>query len=75
MPEVPVLKERKVIAGFRHAGFVYDRQVGSHYIMVHPETNGTAVIPRHGRDIPKGTLKAIVTGAGLTMEEFLRHLR
>lgn len=32
---------------------------------------GLVTVPRHGRDLKRGTLVAIIRQAGLTVEEFL----
>ena len=57
----------------RKAGFVFDRQAkGSHEIWYNPTTKRRTTIPNHqGVDIPKGTLKAIIKEAGLSVEEFI----
>ncbi len=32
-------------------------------------------VPMHRRDMPKGTLRSIIDDAGLTVDEFVTHLR
>ncbi|MEW6095157.1 MAG: type II toxin-antitoxin system HicA family toxin [bacterium] len=69
------------LSGFRYAdiihklqrvGFVFDRHAkGSHEIWWNPENRTRTTIPNHPGDIPEGTVRAIVRGAGLSMEEFL----
>jgi predicted RNA binding protein YcfA (HicA-like mRNA interferase family) len=46
-------------------GFVFTRQSGSHAIFKHPAKKLRVVLPMHGRDIPTGTLHAILKDAGL----------
>jgi len=46
-------------------GFVFTRQSGSHAIFRHPQSKRRAVLPIHSRDIPTGTLHAILKDAGL----------
>ncbi len=74
MTELPSLKPIKVIRKLRKAGFVFDRHAkGSHEIWYNPTTHRWTVIPNHpGKDIPKGTLRAIVQQSGLGFEEFNR---
>ncbi len=74
MSELPSLKPLDVIRKLRKAGFVFDRHAkGSHEIWYNPKTHKRSVIPNHpGRDIPKGTLRAIIREAGLTREEFIQ---
>ena len=74
MTNLPSLKPIEVIRKLRKAGFVFDRHAkGSHEIWYNPTTQKRTVVPNHpGRDIPKGTLRAIVKEAGLTIEKFSR---
>jgi predicted RNA binding protein YcfA (HicA-like mRNA interferase family) len=62
----------EVIKKLRKAGFEFDRQAkGSHEIWYNPVTKRRVTIPNHpGKEIPKGTLRAIIREAGLTSEEF-----
>ena len=73
MTRLPSLKPSEVIHKLRKAGFVFDRHAkGSHEIWYHPETRRRTVVPNHpGKDIPKGTLRAIIDQAGLGLEEFI----
>ena len=70
MTRLPTISWRDVVRALERAGFVFDRQKGGHMVYYHPQTNATAVIPRH-REIKKGTLREILRQAGLTREEFL----
>lgn len=72
MSVLPTLKPIDVIRKLRKAGFVFDRHaMGSHEIWYNPKTHRRTVIPNHpGRDIPKGTLRAIIEQAGLTIDDF-----
>ncbi|MEP9411766.1 MAG: type II toxin-antitoxin system HicA family toxin [Candidatus Brocadia sp.] len=72
MTNLPSLKPIEVIHKLRKAGFVFDRHAkGSHEIWYNPTTRGRTVIPNHpGKDVPRGTLRAIIREAGLTVEEF-----
>ncbi len=74
MTKLPSLKPIEAICKLRKAGFVFDRHAkGSHEIWYNPNTCRRTVIPNHpGRDIPKGTLRAIIREAGLDLEEFNR---
>ncbi len=74
MSSLPVLKPAEVIRKLRKAGFVFDRHAkGSHEIWYNPKTRRRTVIPNHpGKDIPKGTLRAIIQQSGFTIDEFNR---
>jgi len=77
MTKLPVLTAVQVIRGLKKAGFVFDRQAkGSHEVWYNPVTKRRTTVPNHpGSDIPKGTLKAILKQAGLSVEEFLKLIR
>ena len=72
--ELPVLKPKQVVAALEKAGFEVRRQTGSHVIMYKSGIRHPISIPLHPRDLPKGTLRAIIRQAGLTIEEFLGFL-
>ena len=72
--ELPVLTSRQVLAALEKAGFEVRRQTGSHVIMYKTDIRYPISIPLHPRDLPKGTLRAIIRQAGLTIEEFPRLL-
>lgn len=72
MTTLPTLKPAEVIRKLKRAGFVFDRQAkGSHEIWYNPINRRRTVVPNHpGVDVPRGTLKAIIEQAGLSIEEF-----
>ena len=76
MTKTPVLTANDVIRGFKKAGFMLYRQArGSHEIWYNPVTKRRTTVPNHpGIDIRKGTLKAILKEADLSLEEFLKLL-
>ena len=73
MSRLPILTWQQVTTALKRAGFVFDRQKGSHMVYYHPETDRTVVIPRH-REIKAGTLREILRESNLTREEFRRLL-
>jgi len=75
MSKIPSLTAKKIIKVLQKAGFVKDRQKGSHLILVNPKTKARTVIPVHqGRTIKKPLVKAIINDAKLSVEEFLEML-
>jgi predicted RNA binding protein YcfA (HicA-like mRNA interferase family) len=62
-----------VTKALEKAGFIFDRQRGSHLVYYHPETNRTVVVPRH-QVIKTGTLREILREADLTRDEFRKLL-
>jgi len=74
MPKLPSVKPRVAIQFLERNGFVLDRTSGSHFIFYHPDSRRRAVVPRHNRDIPKGTLIALLREAGFTRNELIEFL-
>ena len=70
---LPSLKARDVIRALENAGFSIVRTTGSHYRLVHDtDPARQTTVPVHkGTDIPRGTLRAIIRQAGLTVDEFI----
>jgi predicted RNA binding protein YcfA (HicA-like mRNA interferase family) len=74
MPKLPTVKPRVVIRFLERNGFELDHVSGSHFIFYHPVSRRRAVVPRHNRDMPKGTLVALLREAGFTRDELVRFL-
>jgi len=72
--ELPALKPREVVAALERAGFTVKRQTGSHIILYKADLKRPLTIPVHTKDLPKGTLRAIIRQANLTISEFLKLL-
>ena len=71
MPKLP-LRAREIVRRLEHLGFVEDHISGSHMIFYHPVTKRRAVVPQHSGDLPKGTVKAILREANISLKEFLQ---
>jgi predicted RNA binding protein YcfA (HicA-like mRNA interferase family) len=72
---LPSVTARKAISALERAGFVVSRISGSHCRLVHsgdPARNVT--VPMHSGDLRRGTLRAIITQARLTVAEFIALL-
>ena len=67
--ELPSMRAREVVAILKRAGFVDDRQKGSHLALA--KGSRTATVPMHPSDLPKGTIRSIIDQAGMTVDEFL----
>ena len=76
VPDLPVLKPRKVLRALLRAGFEVHHQTGSHAQLRHPAKPHLRVtVPRHDRfDLPKPVLRSILRQAEITVEEFLELL-
>ena len=72
---LPALTARNVIRALERAGFTVSRTSGSHCRLVHPSDPIRKVtVPVHTGDLPRGTLRAIISQAGLTVAEFIAYL-
>lgn len=73
---LPALKAREVIRALQRAGFVISRTSGSHCRLIHVIDQSLRVtVPLHGSsDLKRGTLRAIIAQAGLTVAEFIKLL-
>lgn len=69
--ELPSIKSLDVIRALEKAGFQVKRQTGSHVILYKSELKRPLSVPHHSKDLPKGTLRAIIRQANLSMDEFL----
>ena len=70
MSPLPRVSGREVVKALGKVGFHFDRQRGSHIVLrqVTPP-HRRLTVPDHG-EVAKGTLRAIIRQAGLTVEEF-----
>ncbi len=69
---LPVLTAREVVQALQRGGFYVHHVKGSHYSLRHPDRlHLRVVVPFHRRDLPVGTMRAIIKQAGLTVDEFL----
>ena len=72
MSRLPAMAYRDVTRRLKAAGFVFDRQAkGSHEIWYNPQTHRYTTVPHHPGNVSRGTLRAIIREAGLTVDEFL----
>lgn len=71
MSKLPVVSGRQAVAALRRIGYEIDHQTGSHIILRHVRPpHRRLTVPNH-KELAKGTLRAIVREAGLTVEEFV----
>ena len=74
MPRLPVVSGVKVVKALSRLGYEVDHQTGSHIILrQRSEPHRRLTVPNHG-ELAKGTLRAIIREAGLTVEEFVQFL-
>lgn len=71
MPKLPITTGAKVIKALSHFGWKFERQKGSHAILV-KEKRGSVPVPI-GK-IHKGLLGAIIKETKVDVKEFLKYL-
>jgi predicted RNA binding protein YcfA (HicA-like mRNA interferase family) len=74
MTRLPSLRPRQIVSALERCGFTVIRITGSHYQLFNERTRRHATVPYHNRDLPRGTVAAIVRQAGITREEFLSYI-
>jgi predicted RNA binding protein YcfA (HicA-like mRNA interferase family) len=73
--KLPRITGDEVARALKRAGFVVDRQRGSHVILVYAQSRRRVSVPVHaGKTVKIGTLSGILDDAGLSVEEFIRLL-
>ncbi|MEM2985228.1 MAG: type II toxin-antitoxin system HicA family toxin [Candidatus Jordarchaeaceae archaeon] len=74
MSKLPVVSGQKVVKALSKIGYEFDHQTGSHIILRYKDPpHRRLTIPKH-KEIAKGTLRAIIKEAGLTVDEFVKLL-
>lgn len=71
MPVVPLLSASEVQRVFEKFDWKYDRRESSHIMMIKKGHPATLSIPDE-KEVARGTLRALIRAAGLTVEEFER---
>jgi predicted RNA binding protein YcfA (HicA-like mRNA interferase family) len=72
---LPAVRAKEVIRALERAGFVIPRTSGSHCRLIHStDPTRKVTIPVHSGDIRRGTLRSIISQAGLTVAEFIKLL-
>ena len=70
MSKLPVVSGRQLCKILEKISYFVDHQTGSHIILRHKDPpHRRLTVPDH-KEIAKGTLRAIIRQAGLTMSEF-----
>ncbi|NHZ71737.1 MAG: addiction module toxin, HicA family [Aquificales bacterium] len=75
-PKLQRVKPRQLVRALKKAGFVEQRQRGSHLRMYRETDKRLVIVPMHkGKDVPTGTLRGILRDADITPDEFLELLK
>lgn len=73
MNKLPVISGKECIFALDKAGFYIKRRESSHVILRRDDPFAQVVVPDH-KEIDRGTLRAIIRQAGLSVAEFLKLL-
>ncbi len=73
MSGLPSISGRECLKALQKAGFYLKRQEGSHMILRRDAPFAQVVVPDH-KELDRGTLRAIVRQAGLSVDEFTNLL-
>jgi predicted RNA binding protein YcfA (HicA-like mRNA interferase family) len=73
MSKLPVISGLVCVKALEKIGFVISRQKGSHIVLVREEPRATVSVPDH-KELDRGTLRAIIRQAGLSVDEFIELL-
>jgi predicted RNA binding protein YcfA (HicA-like mRNA interferase family) len=73
-PKLPAITAKDLVRVAKGLGFGFRRQSGSHAIYVRESDQARVVIPMHGRDIKRKTLRAIINDLKISLEEFAQKL-
>ena len=70
MSGLPVVSGREVVKALAKVGYQFDRERGSHMVVRQAASPFRLLtVPDH-KEIAKGTLRAIIREAGLTVDQF-----
>jgi predicted RNA binding protein YcfA (HicA-like mRNA interferase family) len=73
MSKLPLISGKESITALEKAGFYIKRRESSHVILRRDNPFAQVVVPDH-KEIDRGTLRAIIRQAGLSVAEFLKLL-
>lgn len=73
MSKLPRVSGRECVSALLKTGFYITRQSGSHIMLRRDDPFARTTIPNY-RELDKGTLRAIIRQAGLTVDEFIALL-
>ncbi|CAC5341883.1 MULTISPECIES: type II toxin-antitoxin system HicA family toxin [Planktothrix] len=73
MSKLPRISGKECVKALEKVGFYLRRQQGSHLILRRNEPLTQVVVPNHS-ELDKGTLRSIIRGAGLSVDDFLQLL-
>ncbi|MDP3046950.1 MAG: type II toxin-antitoxin system HicA family toxin [Chloroflexota bacterium] len=73
MSKLPRISGRECVKALNAVGFYLKRQEGSHLVLRRDDPFAQVVVPDH-KELDRGTLRAIISRTGLSVDEFARLL-
>ena len=73
MSKLPRISGRQCVKALAKANFYFKRQEGSHIILRRDDPFAQVVVPEH-KELDRGTLRALIRQAGMSVEEFIKLL-
>ncbi len=74
MSKLPVVSGKKCVKTLGKAGFYFKRREGSHITLRKDNPFTQVVVPDH-KELDRGTLRAIIRQAGLSVDKFVGLMR
>jgi predicted RNA binding protein YcfA (HicA-like mRNA interferase family) len=74
MSKLPVISGRELVKALLKAGFVVDRQHGSHLILIRQDPRAMTVVPDH-KELDRGTLRAILRQTDISPTRLIELLQ
>ena len=75
MGKLPVVSGAEAVRAFGRVGYDEDHQTGSHIVLRNRQPpNRRLTVPNH-KELARGTLRALIREAGLTVDEFTALLK
>lgn len=72
MSKLPALTGKEIVSRLKKAGFVIERQRGSHIFLKHADGRATVVPVHSGETIGPGLLSKIIRDVEMTRDDFLK---
>ncbi len=69
MSKLPRISSRECVSALEKLGFTKVRQKGSHIVMRRDDPYARTIVPEN-KEIPTGTLRAIIRDVGISVDEF-----
>jgi len=70
---LPSVSGERAVKAFLRAGWIKDRQHGSHAILIKKGSMASLSVPLH-REVAPGTLRTLIRAAGMSVDEFVALL-